>query len=269
MEKPFLTATLFCVGAALTAFAPSFAGGSPQDEAAEPPRDYILSIDGDSFVVRPGVELKIEREFKSPTVRLDVGPIRYFAYGDLVFDYPAAFVWEADAFDAAMRTWTMDGADISMMVFRSSFGFSAEEFADSLEEEFDDVEREEISQSLGEMRLSGTMVTTEIASSILVYEILEVPVQVGGALLVIMDSTDNGAHTREYSETLALLKQSFRLADGVDFEKIAALEEQTAEVREQIEVFKVTYTDDQPMMKELYAQLAQLEAALEAARAGG
>ena len=60
-----------------------------------------------------------------------------------------------------------------------------------------------------------------------------------------------------------------RLADGVDFEKIAALEEQTAEVREQIEVFKVTYTDDQPMMKELYAQLAQLEAALEAARAGG
>jgi len=163
----------------------------------------------------------------------------------------------------------MDGADISMMVFRSSFGFSAEEFADSLEEEFDDVEREEISQSLGEMRLSGTMVTTEIASSILVYEILEVPVQVGGALLVIMDSTDNGAHTREYSETLALLKQSFRLADGVDFEKIAALEEQTAEVREQIEVFKVTYTDDQPMMKELYAQLAQLEAALEAARAGG
>lgn len=269
MEKPFLTATLFCVGSALAALTPSFATGSPQDEAAEPLRDYILSIDGDSFVVRPGVELKIDREFKSPTVQLDVGPVRHFAYGDLAFDYPAAFVWEADAFDPSMRIWTMDGADISMMVFRTSFGFSAAEYADSLEEEFDEIKREEISHKMGSFELHGTQVTTEIAGSTMIYEVLEAPVQVGGALLVIMDATDHGLHTAEYKETMALLKQSFRPAGAVDTEKVAALEAQIAELREQIEVFKVTYTDEQPMMKELYAELAQLEAALKAARAGG
>jgi hypothetical protein len=266
MEKPFLTATLFCISSALTAFAPSFAGDSTQDEVAEPPRDYILSINGDSFVVRPGVELKIERDFKQPTLRLDVGALRHFAYGDLLFDYPAAFVWEADAFDSAMKTWTMDGADISMMIFRTSFEFSADEFADSLEGEFDEIEREEIERSLGSYALSGTQVTTEIAGSTLIYEVLEAPVELGSALIVVMDSTDDGRHTSEYKQAMDLLQQTFRIAGGVDNEQIAELEAKIAAVREQIEVFKVTYTDDQPMMKELYAELAQLEAALEAAR---
>ena len=268
MSKSVLAAALFCVGTVVP-LVWSSASHAPADESAEPHRDYILSIDGDSFVVRPGVELKINREFKSPTVQLDVGPVRHFAYGDLAFDYPAAFVWEADAFDPSMRIWTMDGADISMMVFRTSFGFSADEFADSLETEFEDLERERISHSFGSSELSGTQVTTEIAGSILVYEILEAPVEVGGALLVIMDATDDGLHTSEYGEAMTLLKQSFRLAGAVDSKKVAALEAQIAELQEQIEVFKVTYTDEQPMMKELYAELAQLEAALKAARAGG
>jgi hypothetical protein len=268
MSKSVLAAALFCVGAVVPVLWSSTAQ-EPSDEAAEPPRDYILSIDGDSFVVRPGVDLKIERDFKNPTVRLDVGPIRHFAYGDLAFDYPAAFVWEADAFDTAMRTWTMDGASISMMVFRTSFGFSAEEFADSLAKEFDVIEREGITRGLGGMDLPGTQVTTEIAGSTLVYEVLEAPVEVGGALLVIMDSTDDGVHTREYSEAMALLKSSLRLAGSVDSEEIKRLEARIAEVREQIEIFKVTYTDDQPMMKELYAELETLELALKAARAGG
>jgi hypothetical protein len=119
------------------------------------------------------------------------------------------------------------------------------------------------------MDLPGTQVTTEIAGSTLVYEVLEAPVEVGGALLVIMDSTDDGVHTREYSEAMALLKSSLRLAGSVDSEEIKRLEARIAEVREQIEIFKVTYTDDQPMMKELYAELETLELALKAARAGG
>lgn len=267
MSKSILAAALFCVGSVVP-LVWSNAAQDPADESAEPQRDYILSINGDSFVLRPGVDLKIERDFKQPTVRLDVGPIRHFAYGDLVFDYPAAFVWEADAFDPSMRMWTMDGADVSMMVFRTSFGFSAAEYADSLEEEFDEIEREEIRRKLGSFELSGTQVTTEIAGSTLIYEVLEAPVEVGGALLVIMDATDHGLHTTEYGKAMALLKQTFRPAGAVGAEKITALEAQIAELREQIEVFKVTYTDEQPMMKELYAKLAQLEAALEAARAG-
>jgi hypothetical protein len=268
MSKSVLAAALFCVGTVVPVVW-SNAGQAPQDEAVEPRRDYILSMNGDSFVIRPGVELKIDRDFKQPTVRLDVGPIRHFSYGGMAFEYPAAFVWEADVFDASMKTWTMDGADISMMVFRTSFGFSAEEFADSLEEEFPDLEREEISRSLGSFQLSGTQLTTQIASSTLIYEVLEAPVKVGGALIVIMDATDGGAHTSEHGEAMALLEQTFRLAGGLDIEKIAALEAQIADLREQIEVFKVTYADDQPMMKELYSSLERIEAELKRARAGG
>lgn len=247
----------------------SHLGQDPIDETIEPPRDYILSIDGDSFVVRPGVELKIERDFKQPTVRLDVGPVRHFSYGGLMFDYPAAFVWEADAYDAAMKTWTLDGADISMMIFRTTFDFGADEFADSLEVEFDEIEREEITRKIGAFELMGTQVTTEIAGSVLIYEVLEAPVELGGALLVIMDSTDGGGHTSEYLQAIALLKKSFRLAGEVDANKVAKLESQIAEVRKQIDVFKVTYTDDQPMMKELYAKLERLQTELDRVRSGG
>jgi hypothetical protein len=268
MSKSVLAAALFCVGTVVPVLWSS-ASSASQDEAVEPPRDYILSINGDSYVLRPGVELQIEQDFKKPTVRLDVGAIRHFAYGGVAFDYPAGFVWEADAFDPAMKTWTMDGADISMMLFRTSFGFSADEYADSLAEEFDEVEQESIYRSMGSVKLQGTQITTVVAGSTLVYEVLEAPVQVGGALLVMMDTTDNGAHSEEYEEAMALLKQSFRLTGAADAGKVDALEAQIAEVQAQIEVFKVTYSDDQPMMQELYAELARLETALKSARSGG
>jgi len=268
MDKSLLTAILFCTGTALAAWAPSSLDAQRQNEAAEPRRDYVLSVDGNSVVVRPGEELQLKGEFKDPRVRLDVGPVRHFAYGGIAFDYPASFVWEADIVDSFMKTWTMDGADISIMVFRTEFEFTAEEFTESLAEEFDEIEQEQIVRRFGESEFAGEQVITVIAGSTLIYEALQVPVEEGSTLLVIMDSSEGSSHSSEYAEAVGMMRETFRLVGNVDAEEVAKLEEQIAEVREQIEVFKVTYTDEQPMMKELYAELARLEAELQAARSG-
>lgn len=239
------------------------------DENAEPERAYTLQVDGQQVALQPGVEVQLEGRFENPTVKLVLGSTRNFRYGGVSFDYPANFVWEADVSDPSFRMWTMDGADVSLMVFRTSFGFSAEEFVDSLAEEFDSFESNPISQELGALKLQGQAVTTEVAQSVLTYDVFEVPSEVGSTLLILMDATDDGLHTEEYRRVLRGLATSLRLDGVADPEGARALEAKIADVQEQIEVFEVTYTDDQPILKELRDRLAKLEAELAELRGGG
>ena len=267
MSKSVLTALAISAGAL---GAQAWPGPlSTQDLDREPERAYTLILDGKEVALQPGQEVRIEGKFENPSARLELGATRHFAYAGIGFDYPAEFVWEPDVADPAIRMWTMDGSDITLMVFRFSFGFSAEEYADSLGEELDEVSADPIQRKLGGQALAGVGVRAEVAGSVLLYEVLEVPSQVGSTLLVVMDATEAGMHTAEYQRTMELLATSFRVGGPVNAERLLQLEEEIADVRQQIEVFEVTYTDEQPILKELRDRLAKLEAELERARAGG
>ena len=239
------------------------------DENAEPERAYTLLIDGQEVALQPGVEFQLEGKFENPTMKLELGSTRHFRYGGISFEYPANFVWEADVSDPSFRMWTMDGADVTLMVLRTSFGFTADEFVESLADEFDSFESDPITQELGSLTLQGQAVTTEVAQSVLTYDVFEVPSEVGSTLLILMDATDDGLHTEEYRRVLRGLATSLRLDGGGDPERVRALEAEIADVQAQIEVFEVTYTDDQPILKELRERLAKLEAELAELRGGG
>ena len=238
------------------------------DENAEPERAFTLMVDGQEVALQPGIEVHLEGKFENPTVKLELGATRHFRYGGISFEYPASFVWEADVSNPSFRMWTMDGASVSLMVFRTSFGFSAEEFVDSLADEFDSFESMPISQELGKLKLQGETVTTEVAQSVLTYDVFEVPSEVGSTLLILMDATDDGVHTEEYRGVMRGLWSSLRLVGEIDAERMRELEAEIADVQGQIEVFEVTYTDDQPILKDLRDRLARLEAELAALRGG-
>ena len=239
------------------------------DEHAEPERAYTLMVDGQEVALQPGVEVQVQGKFENPTVKLELGATRHFRYGGIAFDYPAGFVWEADVADPSFRMWTMDGASVSLMVFRTSFGYSVEEFVESLAEEFDSFESMPIQQELGTLELQGETVTAEIAQSVLTYDVFEIPSEVGSTLLILMGSTDDGVHTEEYRGVMRGLWSSLRLGAEADPARIRELEAEIADVQEQIEVFEVTYTDDQPILKDLRDRLAKLEAELAALRGAG
>lgn len=269
MSKSVLTALFLGAGVVGASAWTGPSIDSRGNENAEPQRAYTLLVDGQEVALQPGAEVQLEGKFENPKLKLELGSTRHFKYGGIAFDYPANFVWEADVSDPSFRMWTMDGASVSLMVFRTSFGFSAEEFVDSLAEEFDSMETQPLIQKLGALELSGEAVTTQIAGSMLTYDVFEVPSEVGSTLLILMDSTEDGLHTAEYQLTLRSLRESLRRRGGVDPAQVREIETQIQDVRQQIEVFEVTYTDDQPILQELHAKLAKLEAQLAQAQAHG
>jgi hypothetical protein len=262
-----LPAVLFCVGGVGAAWAAFEARDRRADEAAEPERSYTLHLNDQAIELQPGQTLRVAGEFENPELRLDVGPTRHFRYGQMAFDYPANFVWEADLSDPSLKMWTMDGADLSLMVFRSSFGYVSQEFAESVADQFEDPEFTDIEHVFGGETITGTRLEVEIAGTLLIYEAYDVPVDVGGAILIVMDATDTGLHTEEYATTMELLSETLRFGDQLVSAREQELLEEIADVRQQIEVFEVTYTDDQPILKELRERLTKLEAALAELRA--
>ena len=268
MSKSVLVALFLSAGVVGASVWPGASVDPRDDESAEPKRAYALRVNGQQVVLQPGVEVQLEGSFENPIVKLALGSTRNFRYGGISFDYPADFTWEADVSDPSFRIWTMDGADVSLMVFRTSFGFSAEEFVDSLAREFDPFESNPISQGLGALDLQGRAVTIEVAQSVLTYDVFEVPSDAGSTLLILMDVTDDGRRTEEFRRVLSELGTSLRLNRGANPERVRALEAEIADVKNQIEVFEVTYTDDQPILKELRDRLAKLEVELAELRGG-
>jgi hypothetical protein len=69
------------------------------DDTQEPPLKYTLEIDGQAHVVVLDKPVKIHGVYSNPNAVLRASSIRYFTYGDLSFQYPASFTWEAEIVD--------------------------------------------------------------------------------------------------------------------------------------------------------------------------
>lgn len=184
------------------------------DSSAAPPIAYTLEINGRPYVVVPDKPLTIEGEFKNPTLTLRVAKTRTFRAAGIAFDYPADFTYEADVSDPEVRTWTMSGNDVTLIVFQFSDEVTSEELADSTAEALavEQVDSQPIKLKLGDNAHAGVRTTMQFATQTLIQQTVGLPSSGSGSRILVIQEvrTEGEAEAAELPATLQLLSSSFK-----------------------------------------------------------
>lgn len=224
----------------------------------EPTLRYSLFVDGEEFAIEPGKPIQLSGDFKSPMVELRPGATRQFNYAGLSFEYPANYVWEAEPDPESINMWTMDGADISLMVFESPYPFGAADFMDGLLDSFGDADVQPAELSAGGLVLQGQRLLGQIFDEPIRYEAFNIPSDGTSRLLVIMDTSDDpGAVSEDYEESVALLKSTFRITEQATAEtaRLQAMVTELASLEAQLESLRVTFNDDHSLIVEMQKRI--------------
>lgn len=202
--KKSLLALLFLIGFGCLCFA--------ADESQEPPLIYTLEIDGQQHELLLDKPITITGAHNNPEVKLRASSTRQFTYGNVAFQYPASFTWEAEIVDENSKSWVLSGNDFKLMYFILPYEITVEEYAQSLANQFGEkkIRISETERTLGSQKLKGRLLFVRIAGVTLNLEVYEFQSNKGTRLLVLQDSPpDNSAISKEGETALHLLSTSF------------------------------------------------------------
>jgi hypothetical protein len=203
MKKAFLAIMFIAVGTFCFAM----------DEGQEPPLKFTMEINGQQHELVLDKAVTLAGDYKNPKVVLRASANRLFTYGDITFQYPSSFVWEAEIESKNERTWTLSGNDFKIMYFILPDTLSVEAYSQAMAKQFgkgstriSDTERK-----LGGNRFKGKLLLVKLAGITLTMEVYSLPTKTGSRLLVFQDSPpDNRATSNEAEGALAMLSNSFR-----------------------------------------------------------
>lgn len=184
------------------------------DDSQELPLKYTLVLNGAAHEVQLNRPIQIQGTYNNPKVELKASSIRHFTYGEIAFQYPAAYTWEAEIEAPNEKTWTLSGNDFKIMYFITPDVLPVESYAKAMAKQFgkgttriSDTER-----TLGAHKHKGKLLFVKLAGVSLNIEVYALPANVGSRLLVLQDSPpDNKAISDEAEKTLAMLSMSFKM----------------------------------------------------------
>jgi hypothetical protein len=197
---------------------------SPADEAqdgVEPRLEMALEIDGkrvpvsfdEPFFVGAGAERR---------ATLRVAPTRLFARGPIRFRYAREYVfaYSEDSADSP-TSWTFSGKDTSIMLFRvGAAGPSPAENVVSMavdkivaRSSGANAKTRPVSIALGGRTLSGKRIETNVQNVILRQDVVGFRARGEIWMLILRDLPREGAATPEAERVLALLKETFVIAE--------------------------------------------------------
>ena len=182
------------------------------DDRQEPPLKYTLEIDGQQHEIVLDKPIKVQGNYSDPKFVLSASPIRNFTHGDIAFQYPASFSWEAEIEASNEKTWTLSGNDFKIMYFIQPYELSVENYDQAMAKQFgkgttriSDTER-----TLGGHKHKGKLLFVKLAGTELSLEVYALPAKSGSRLLVLQDSPpDNRAISEEGEMALGMLSKSF------------------------------------------------------------
>ena len=91
---------------------------APQDDALEPPAQYVLNINGKPWPMTLDKEISLDRKAGRTRFMISRGATRSFEKSGVKFDYPANYGFEADLSDRKVAIWTLSGRNSSVMLQR-------------------------------------------------------------------------------------------------------------------------------------------------------
>ena len=171
MIRTYTIVLILCIGS--TCFA--------ADESQEPPLKYTLEINGQGHELVLDKPVKLQGEYSNPKVVLRASSIRHYTYGDITFQYPASFAWEAEIEGHNEKTWILSGNDFKIMYFILPDVLSVEAYSQAMAKQYgkgstriSDTERE-----LGGQRHNGKLLFVKLAGTTLSLEVYSLPAKTG------------------------------------------------------------------------------------------
>lgn len=182
------------------------------DDRKEPPLKYTLEIDGRRHELLLDKPTRLHGTLNEPTVTLRASPVRHFTYGDVRFQYPASFGWEAEIESPDQKIWTLSGNDFKIMYFVQPVSLPTRDYVEAMAEQIvgRSVPVKDVERTLGGRTYEGSVVTVALAGTRLSIEAITLPTEVGSRLLVFQDSppTDK-PRSNEAEAAFRLLAKSF------------------------------------------------------------
>lgn len=188
-------------------------------EAAEPPQEYSLEIDGRAHPVTLGKVLSVTIGGKAVKLRLTAKPNRRFdnAAG-VTFDYPSNFAFAFDGDQPGMSHWTLDGNDCVIQLFEfkehpTGVPVLQEMIVGGLIAQYgaENVTRSTGSLALGSRKLKTAILRVSLAGVVLQQDVVSFLVGERKFVFIVQDSlTDDNKMTKETAGVRALLKKTFK-----------------------------------------------------------
>jgi len=198
-------------------FASCVSRAPAQDETKEPPQTFVINLGEKSEKVVEGETKKLSGTFTDPQVSVTPEPYRLFPYQGVRFQYPRTYSFEADVADAAEKTWTLSGNDVTIMFFAFNSQLTTADFAEKMIDQFGKPNCQIVDANaklkLGAHELSGTKIKVKVGTHTIMQEIYSIPTAARKTrLFILQDNPDEqGNHSTEARGVLDVLKKSFQV----------------------------------------------------------
>lgn len=182
--------------ASILMFASSFTFAA---ESVEPALQYTLEINNQQHDLVLNQPITLNGNYNNPKIVLKAAMVKKFTYGNVMFDYPAYFSWEADIVNANKKSWTLSGNDFKIMFFVFPQRLSLDGYVGSLAKSFgeDNTRIENMQRTLGTEKLKGKKLFVIIAGTAVNLEVYPLPTKSGTRFLVLQDSPNKGDVSKE------------------------------------------------------------------------
>jgi len=188
-----------------------FAQTISKDYSREPESVYEVIVNGKLYSVAEGTELKVDSLLK-PRITIRQSANRKFENSTLSFDYPKglSFAYENEG---VVRTWTLNGNDVIILVLEMDVEVSLNEFTGEIIDKFgkQNCQTIDVEKRLGGKICEGKELVIKIAEQRVKYECYSFKDKDGNSRFVFLqDTLDGERHTLEYERISALVQTTVK-----------------------------------------------------------
>jgi hypothetical protein len=181
--------------------------------AMEPKNRFEITIDGKTYPVVEGQELKLESTLSKPSISVKLSELKKFEAASLSFEYPKHLSFEYEK-DAGITTWTLNGNSLIVMLFALDAKVPLTTLVDAMVKKFGkkNCTVEDFKKELGHQLTNGKRLHVKVAGTNLIIDFYEL--NSGDAKSRIMSFqdtlTDNGESSDEFKAGFQMISSSIK-----------------------------------------------------------
>lgn len=184
------------------------------NENEEPPLIFKVSINDSTYNMFENEKKIIIGNFSEPEVTIKTHQWRHFPHGNLSFEYPKNFSFEAE-FDMFNKIWTLSGNDLTIMYMKLSVDLEEDEYVYDLITEFgeENCSVSTMNRKISNRVFKGTKLSINIINQNLEMEIYKITTSDGKSnFLIFQDSLDDlKMHSKEFQIAIKRISKTLKV----------------------------------------------------------
>lgn len=189
----------------------------PKTYDKEPPSVFEVHLNGRTYEITEGEIVKIDTMIR-PQFHIRQLPEKKFENTFCTFNYPKNLTFGYDK-DGPVTTWTLDGADMVVMVYDLENLGDLNSITSTVVEQFGGKPSDitDTTVNFGGRTLNGKVVNIRLAGELLCQEYYRVTFPNGrGGYIMFQDSMNDGVHSAEYFKVLGCFRRSIAFKKDIE-----------------------------------------------------